>query len=70
MKDNEQTIKCSVHDCKHCDCDDNKCKLDKIKVCNCSGDGGKETTMCDSYKEKFRCLQFYKNCLLGLLHFF
>lgn len=52
MKDNEQTIKCSVHDCKHCDCDDNKCKLDKIKVCNCNGDGGKETTMCDSYKEK------------------
>lgn len=52
MKKNEQTIKCSVHDCKHCDCDEDMCNLDKIKVCNCRGDGDKETTMCDSYKEK------------------
>lgn len=48
----EQKIDCSVHDCKHCNCDKDVCKLENIKVCNCKGDGQKETTMCDSYKEK------------------
>lgn len=51
-KDNEQTIECSVHDCKHCDCGCNMCELDKIKVRNCNGDGEKETTMCNSYEKK------------------
>ncbi len=48
----EQTINCSVYDCKHCDCECDMCKLKKVKICNCHGDGEKETTMCDSYKEK------------------
>lgn len=47
-----QKIVCNVYDCKYCDCDENCCKLKKIKVCNCDGCGCKETTMCDSYKEK------------------
>lgn len=51
MKD-IQKIECSVHDCKHCDCECDMCKLERIKVCNCHGDGNKETTMCNSYKEK------------------
>ncbi|MDD3453474.1 MAG: DUF1540 domain-containing protein [Bacilli bacterium] len=49
---NKQTIKCTVEDCKYCDCDKDTCMLNKIKVCNCDGSGIKETTMCDSYKEK------------------
>jgi len=47
-KDNQQ-IQCSVHDCKHCDCECDCCKLESIKVCNCRGDGDKENTMCSSY---------------------
>lgn len=48
----DQKIKCDVEDCKHCDCENHVCELSKIKVCNCDGCGCKETTMCDSYKEK------------------
>ena len=48
----DQKINCNVHDCEHCNCEENCCELDKIKVCNCDGCGCKETTMCDSYKEK------------------
>jgi len=52
MKDN-QTIDCTVHDCKYCDCDENICKLKCIKICNCNDrDGSKENTMCYSYKKK------------------
>ena len=48
----DQKINCNVHDCEHCDCEGDCCKLKKIKVCNCDGCGCKGTTMCDSYKEK------------------
>ena len=48
----DQKIKCDVHDCRHCDLDNDKCILDSIKVCNCGGKGEKETTMCDSYNKK------------------
>lgn len=51
-KDENQTIKCSVEDCKHCDCEKQVCELKKIKIANCDGCGCKETTMCDSYKQK------------------
>ena len=47
-----QTIKCDVHDCKHCNCECDECKLKCIKGCNCNGCGEKENTMCDSYEEK------------------
>ena len=30
-----QNINCNVFECKHCNCDLEKCKLDEIKVCNC-----------------------------------
>ncbi len=47
-----QEISCSVFDCKHCDCDKEKCKLKKIKVCNCGNEESKENTICDSYKKR------------------
>lgn len=52
MKNDEQKINCSVHDCKYCNCDCNKCNLEQIKVCNCDGCGNKKTTMCNSYEQK------------------
>ncbi len=52
-KEHEQLIDCTVHDCKHCNCEENKCKLRGIQVCNCGNEQGeKETTMCDSYDKK------------------
>lgn len=51
-KNDEQTIHCSVHDCKYCDCNCDKCELENIKVCNCEGCGEKENTMCNSYEAK------------------
>ena len=47
----KQDIKCSVHDCAHCNSDENTCKLNSIKVCSCSDEEKKEATMCDSYKK-------------------
>ena len=47
----KQTIKCTVHDCKHCNCDKEECKLDEIKVCHCNPDKEKKATMCDNYKK-------------------
>ena len=49
---NDQKIGCSVHDCKHCNCECNECQLKDIEVCNCDGDGDKKNTMCASYKKK------------------
>ena len=48
----KQSIDCSVHDCKYCDCSCDKCKLNCIKVCNCGHDETKENTMCDSFRKK------------------
>ena len=45
-------IDCIVHDCKYCDCDTDKCKLNCIKVAHSGKDGLKEHTMCASYKKK------------------
>lgn len=52
MKKENQKIKCDVHDCRHCNCDDDCCILDEIKVCNCNNNEDKESTMCDSYDKK------------------
>lgn len=52
MKKKEQTIECSVHDCKFCDCECDECSLKCIKVCNCGCNFEKEDTMCASYKKK------------------
>ena len=51
-KDEKQQINCSVHDCKHCDCEKDCCSLKEIHVCNCHGEDKKETTMCDSYDKR------------------
>lgn len=50
----EKKIKCNVHCCSHCDCDNDCCELDQIKICNCDCDEAtdKEETMCNSFKEK------------------
>ncbi len=53
MKKDNQTIKCSVEDCKYHI--GNDCSLDKIKVASCesnNAEGTKERTMCDSYKSE------------------
>ena len=52
FSNDEQLINCSVYDCKHCNTEYDKCKLESINVCNCHGDGNKESTMCNSYKRK------------------
>lgn len=49
----KQVIKCSVHDCKHCDCECDNCKLEGICVCNCGDTANtQEGTMCSSYENK------------------
>ncbi len=49
----KQVIKCSVHDCKHCDCECDSCKLEGICVCNCGDTANtQEGTMCSSYENK------------------
>ena len=30
----KQKISCEVFDCKHCSCDECRCNLDEIRVCN------------------------------------
>lgn len=45
-------IDCNVHDCKYCDCNNDKCKLNCIKVAHSDKDTCKESTMCASYKRK------------------
>ena len=47
-----QKIACTVHDCKHCNCDEDCCLLKEIKVCNCKDTSDKEATMCDSYNKR------------------
>lgn len=47
----KQKINCQVYDCKYCNCEDDICNLDAIKVCNCNDEKKKEATMCDSYKK-------------------
>ena len=51
MSKNEN-IDCIVHDCKYCDCECNKCKLNCIKIAHSGKDGSKEHTMSDSNKKK------------------
>lgn len=52
MKEDTQSIKCSVYDCEHCNCDFNMCRLKEIKVSNCANNKDKESTMCDSFKKR------------------
>ena len=52
MENKSQKIECNVFDCKHCNCDDCVCNLKEIKVCNCGHNEDKESTMCNSYKQR------------------
>lgn len=53
MYNKEQRIECDVTTCKHIDCGNNVCKLEKIKVsCNCENANSKDDTICSNYKEK------------------
>lgn len=52
MKKDNQKIKCDVYDCAHCNCECDCCSLNEIKVCSCSQDKSKKSTMCDSYEKK------------------
>jgi len=53
MKNNEQkTIQCNVHECKYCNCKDDKCTLNKIKVSKSSNEENKEDTMCTSFEQE------------------
>ena len=52
MKKEKQIIKCNVYDCANCDVDNVSCNLKEIKVCNCSHNNTKESTMCNSYKAR------------------
>ena len=52
MSNKKQKINCDVFDCKHCNCDDCLCELEKIRVCNCNYNCDKESTMCDSYDKR------------------
>lgn len=51
-KSEEQTIKCSVEDCRYNDCAYGCCDLNEIKVCSCGDEEKKEATMCNSYKKR------------------
>lgn len=47
----KQNIKCEVHSCKYCNCDDDHCDLREIEVKNQSGLAtDKDETVCSSYK--------------------
>ena len=52
MKNNNQTIKCNVYDCRNCDYKHNICNLKEIKICNRNSNDEKESTMCNSYKRR------------------
>ena len=45
-------INCDVHECKHCDKEEEKCTLDEIKVSKSNDDNEKEDTMCDSFEHE------------------
>lgn len=47
-----ENIDCTVKDCKYCECNKNKCKLNCIKIANCNNKKNKESTMCVSYKKR------------------
>ncbi len=51
-KENDLKIECNVVDCVHNCIENCTCRLDKIRVCNCTGDKfakEKDGTACSSY---------------------
>ncbi len=49
-KKKNQTIKCDVESCKHCDCDHLECTLNEIKVANQKKEAScEEDTICSSF---------------------
>jgi len=51
MSKEKQNIKCDVHTCKYCNCEENHCDLREIEIKNQSGfAASKKDTICASYK--------------------
>lgn len=51
LSKDKQNIKCDVHSCKYCDCEENHCDLREIEIKNQSGLAtSKKDTICGSYK--------------------
>lgn len=51
LEKERQNIKCDVHTCKHCNCEENHCNLREVEIKNQSGlTSQKEGTICASYK--------------------
>ena len=47
----KQNIKCDVHSCKHCNCDEDHCGLREVEIKNQSGVAKDEKeTICSSYE--------------------
>ena len=47
----KQNIKCDVHSCKHCNCDEDYCGLREVEIKNQSGVAKDEKeTICSSYE--------------------
>ena len=47
----KQNIKCDVHSCKHCNCDEDHCNLREVEIKNQSGVAKDEKeTICSSYE--------------------
>jgi len=47
----KQSIKCDVHSCRYCNCEENHCDLREIEIKNqCGLAGDKKDTICASYK--------------------
>ncbi len=47
----KQNIKCDVHSCKHCNCDEDHCSLREVEIKNQSGVAKDEKeTICSSYE--------------------
>ena len=49
---NNQCIDCNVFNCKYCNCEDEVCKLSKIKISNMNNEHEKSSTICASFKNK------------------
>lgn len=60
MKENTQTIRCSIDSCAHCR-PDHYCELNEIKVRPCAPCGSenvetREDSMCASFEERMRSM--------------
>jgi len=54
MTNKKQSIKCNVYECNFCNCAEEYCSLNEIKVSSYNDKKctNKESTICDSFKKK------------------